>query len=97
MLVTVSTTFIILTGPYAIGYGLYGNDIPLLLYASVQLLQYLNHSINTVLYCITGSRFRHELMKVFGCYTPKRRSTSSMGTNSTSRSIVSNSTSGNDV
>ena len=91
MLLTVSTAFIILTGPYAIGYGVYGNDIPPMLYGPVILLQYLNHSINAVLYCITGSRFRHELMKVFGCYTPKRRSTSSTGTNSAS--IVTNFTS----
>ena len=106
MLVTVSTVFIILTGPVAIGWGVYGDDIPDLVYGPTILLQYLNHSINAVLYSITGSRFRHELMKVFGCYTQKRRakslivtnSTSSMATNSTSMatnptSIATNSTS----
>ena len=98
MLVTVSTAFIILTGPRAIGLTVYAEDIldyPIV-YATVILLQYLNHSINAVLYCISGSRFRNELMKVFGCYKPKRRS-SSMATSSTSRSMVTNTTSVSDV
>ena len=99
MLVTVSTAFIILTGPRGIGLTVYAEDIldyPIV-YATVILLQYLNHSINAVLYCISGSRFRNELMKVFGCYTQKRRSTSSMATSSTSRSMVTNPTSRSDV
>ena len=91
MLVTVSTVFIILTGPSAIGWGVYGNDIPPMVYGPTVLLLFLNHSINAVLYCITGSRFRHELMKVFGCYTLKKRSITSMATNSTSMAINSTS------
>ena len=97
MLVTVSTAFIILTGPASLAVAIYGDNFPAMVYGVTVLLQYLNHSINAVLYCIAGSRFRHELLKVFGCYSPKRRSTSSLGTNSTSRSMVSNSSSGNDV
>ena len=84
MLITVSTAFIILTGPIAIGRAMYAHNLPPMMYGIVVLLQYLNHSINAVLYCITGSRFRHELMKVFGCYKQKMRSTSSMATNPTS-------------
>ena len=84
MLITVSTAFIILTGPMAIGLAVYGDSIPTIVQGSLILLQYLNHSINAVLYCITGSRFRHELMKVLGCYTQKWRSSPSMGTNPTS-------------
>ena len=99
MLVTVSTAFIVLTGPIAIGRAVYAEGMPWLVFGVVILLQYLNHSINAVLYCISGSRFRHELMKVFGCYTLKRRpislivtnSISSMATNSTS--MATNSTS----
>ena len=98
MLVTVSTVFIVLTGPIAFGLALYGEDLSAMVQGSLILLQYLNHSINAVLYCITGSRFRHELMKVLGCYKPKRRATTSMATNSTSKatsptSIVTNPTS----
>ena len=81
MLVTVSTAFIILTGPVAIGFNAYGSSIHPMLYGPAVLLQYLNHSINAVLYCVTGSKFRHELMKVFHHYKPKRRSTSSVATN----------------
>ena len=90
MLVTVSTAFIVLTGPSAIGTAVYEGYMPVMVYGTVILLQYLNHSVNAVLYCITGSRFRHELMKVFGCYKLKR-STSSMPTNS--MSMATNSTS----
>ena len=89
MLVTVSTAFIVLTGSVAIALVVYENHMPDIVYGSVVLLQYLNHSINAVLYCITGSRFRHELLRVFGCYSQK--STSSMATNSTS--IATNHTS----
>ena len=33
--------------------------------AVVVLLSYVNHSINAVFYCASGSRFRTELMKTF--------------------------------
>ena len=45
MLVTVSTVFIILTGPGAIGWGVYGDDIPNMVYGPTIRLQYLNHSV----------------------------------------------------
>ena len=94
MLVTVSTAFIILTGPASVAVAIFGDSAPIMVYGVTVLLQYLNHSINTVLYCISGTRFRHELMKVFGCYT-ERRSASSTATNSMSR--ATNSTSRNDI
>ena len=84
MLVIVSTAFIVLTGPKAIGCAVYAEGMPWLMFGTVILLQYLNHSINALLYCISGFRFRHELVKVFGCYTQKRRSKSLIVTNSTS-------------
>ena len=56
MLVAVSTAFIILTGPVAIGFNAYGNSIHPMLYGPAVLLPYLNHSINAVLYCVTWSR-----------------------------------------
>ena len=91
MLVTVSTAFIVLTGPSAIGFNAYRYSISPLVHESLLLLQYLNHSINAILYCISESRFRLELMKVFGCYKQKRRSTSAMANNHTS--MATNSTS----
>ena len=93
MLVTVSTAFIVLTGPASLDVAIFGDDLPVMVYGVTVLLQYLNHSINAVLYCISGSRFRHELMKVLGCYSPKRKSTSSVASNFSSMSMVTNSTS----
>ena len=73
MVVTVSVTFILLTAPSAV-------DIPQIsgtlikdnqlsnnpLYrAFMNFAQYLNHSINGVLYIMVGSRFRKELLKIF--------------------------------
>ena len=63
MLLTVSFAFVILTGPICIDNLM--KDSPKLLYGISVILQYLNHSINGVLYCITGSRFRQELSGLF--------------------------------
>ena len=43
------------------------DDPPIMVYGVTVILQYLNHSINGVLYSISGSRFRKELMELFGC------------------------------
>ena len=67
MVVTVSVTFPILTAPTAVNMtrsfetqfsnnSLYG--------AFMNFTQYLNHSINGVLYIIVGSKFRNELLKL---------------------------------
>ena len=64
MLITVSLAFLILTGPVAVTYFItLGPD--LLLRAVIVPMRYINHSINAVLYCVSGSRFRNELMKTF--------------------------------
>ena len=70
MVVTVSVTFLLLTAPSAVAAALYrwyfiGNNVPLYR-AYMNLTQYLNHSINGILYCIVGSRFRGEILKIFG-------------------------------
>ena len=68
MIVTVSVTFLLLTAPSAVSsstfrrYSLTKN-YPLYR-AYMNLTQYLNHSINGVLYCIVGSRFRSEMFKI---------------------------------
>ena len=78
MVVAVSVTFLILTVPAAVhlalwpGIKLSNNPI----YSVIKnFAQYLNHSINGVLYCIVGSRFRNELLKLF-CQEEKSGDTS---------------------
>ena len=65
-LLLLSITFIILTGPVSI-YPATTNEPNKIVYTAVILIQYLNHGINAVLYCIVGSRFRTELMKTIKC------------------------------
>ena len=69
MVVTVSVTFLILTGPSAVHsvfYKWYSLRDNLPLYrAFMNLTQYLNHSINGVLYIMVGSKFRMEVIKIF--------------------------------
>ena len=68
MVVTVSVTFLILTAPTAVYSSLFYvfdlADNPLYR-AFMNFTQYLNHSINGVLYIIVGSTFRMELLKIF--------------------------------
>ena len=64
MVVTVSITFLLLTAPTGVGDVLGLPSIPLYR-AFMNLTQYLNHSIDGVLYCIVGSRFRRELLNLF--------------------------------
>ena len=78
MLIFVSFAFLILTGPIAITYSYITDDPPVIVYGVTVLLQYLNHSTNGVLYCISGSRFRQELKNLFSCYRTKRAVTSSI-------------------
>ena len=65
MVITVSMMFIILTSPVALdnatGSRLASNP---LYHVFMIIMQYLNHSINGVLYCVVGSKFRTKLMKI---------------------------------
>ena len=63
MVVTVSVTFILLTAPVAMASGktLSRDSI---YYAFQIIMRYLNHSINGLLYCIVGSKFIKELLKL---------------------------------
>ena len=75
MLVSVSVTFVILTAPLAIFrsyfsvYGAYKSPhmqaVYYLSHHFCHKLWYVNNAVNFFLYCITGSRFRRELMIVF--------------------------------
>ena len=77
MVVTVSVTFIILTAPSAVSvsvmHSFYLEDLPFYR-AFMNLTEYLNHSINGVLYCVVGSRFRAELIKIFSRKQKRRNS-----------------------
>ena len=66
MLLTISFTFIILTGPIVLLNSIWPEeDYPDLAFKITITLQYLNHGINGILYCCSGSRFRNELKKLF--------------------------------
>ena len=94
MVVTVSITFLILTAPTAVSLILlrwYPLVYKFPLYrAFMNLTQYLNHSINGVLYCIVGSRFRKELLKIF-CRKKRLKSRSTSGSNNTNLVTISES------
>ena len=67
MVVTVSVTFLILTAPTAVDQALWHNiqlSNNTMYWVFMNFTQYLNHSINGVLYIIVGSRFRNELFKI---------------------------------
>ena len=67
ILITVSLTFIILTGPVSIYYSIVKRTTDSLIYVVLHLPKYLNHGINGLMYCIAGSKFRHELMELIYC------------------------------
>ena len=67
MVVTISVTFLLLTAPVGVDNAL-SSIIELqmkpLFEVFMNVTQYLNHSVNGVLYCIVGSRFRSEIFKL---------------------------------
>ena len=77
MLVTVSVMFILLTGPLAIGTALEMQFHPMVQILVFTIPQYLNHSINGVLYCVVGTRFRKELMNALCCCKFRRNGANS--------------------
>ena len=80
MLLTVSFAFLILTGPMCVYTSMIENDLPEIVYGVTVILQYINHSINGILYCITGSRFRQELMTLFSFFITKSTGTNNRNT-----------------
>ena len=89
MVVTVSATFLLLTAPIGVQQAMfrYTSLVNSPFYRTfMNITTYLNHSINGVLYCIVGSRFRKELMDLFSRNQQKRNTS----LNSTSVEILSN-------
>ena len=70
MLITVSVMFLCLTAPAALSYAMTIVPDPVI-YSVIVLLVYSNHSINRILYCIVGSRFRQELVNTIFCCRKK--------------------------
>ena len=94
MVVTVSVTFLILTAPTVVNQALW--HVILLANNPMYLVfmiftQYLNHSINGVLYCIVGSRFRRELLNLFYCKKVCKDISTSHSLNTTSVTNISGS------
>ena len=73
MLVTVSVTFIISTGPSAVVYFITHYPHPIT-EAVVRIMANLNHAINGILYCVVGSRFRKEVLDIVCCCKRKNQS-----------------------
>ena len=69
LVVAVSVTFLLLTSPTAGNIQQISGTVLLpnnpLYRALMNITQYLNHSINGILYILVGSRFRKELLKIF--------------------------------
>ena len=91
MLLTVSFAFIILTAPISIAFSIMDSP-PAIVYGVTIILLYLNHSINGILYSISGSRFREELKNLFLCGqgTSVKTKTKADQSNSTLQSASSN-------
>ena len=90
VLLTVSTMFIILTGPLVIA--TYTKKIyPIFVQIFLLILPlYLNHSINGVLYCIVGTKFRNELINLIRCHCKNKPSNvSELSTKKTTLLVLS--------
>ena len=71
ILITVSLTFIILTGPDSIFYTIVEDSFDPVIYVALRLPKTLNHGINGLMYCIVGSKFRQELIELICCRKKK--------------------------
>ena len=91
MLITVSIMFIILTGPIAAIDNSVQVTVHAVIWAIVVLLRFTNNSINAVLYCVSGTRFRNELMKTFPFRLCKKNTNLRSGSQSVS-SLTGNTT-----
>ena len=79
MLLAVSFAWLVLSTPYTVidivrhvdicGRSCASTRIVIICY----MFAYLNHSINFFLYCLTGRKFRNQLIKMCCCYTPNIR------------------------
>ena len=87
ILITVSVTFVLLTSPANIMYSITHNPNQIL-QAVAYILACMNHSINAVLYCIVGSRFRQEVANTLCCRTEKHRHNSQWKNSDIKSSVI---------
>ena len=94
MVVTISVMFLVLTTLTAVNQALL-EVIPLqddpIYFVFMIFTQYLNHSINGVLYCIVGTRFRKEFLKILCRKGRGSDISTSHSINNTSLSMISGS------
>ena len=90
MLITVSLAFLILTGPVAVTYVIVV-DSDQILQAIIVIMRYTNNCINAVLYCMSGSRFRNEMMKTFPFWLCKKNTNNLRGGSQSASSLTGNS------
>ena len=67
ILITISLTFMILTGPVSIYYALVKVSTDPMVYVTLHMPKVLNHGVNSVMYCIVGSKFRREFIDLICC------------------------------
>ena len=67
ILITVSLTFVILTGPASIYLPVVKDNSDLIVHALLHVPKTLNHDLNSVMYCVVGSKFRRELIELICC------------------------------
>ena len=82
ILITVSVTFIMLTGPFNIYYSMTTYQHPLI-DIILRWPMDLNHGINGLLYCVVGSKFRKELVDFLCCRKMDSSGQSRKGVNET--------------
>ncbi|XP_041374784.1 thyrotropin-releasing hormone receptor-like [Gigantopelta aegis] len=83
MLLLVSFSFLLLTGPMGIVLiveryvwiprTLKQTAVSRLLHSVIDNMMYMNHAINFMFYCFTGRKFRNELKRMCCCFACKRR------------------------
>ena len=94
MLIIVSVMFLVLTGPLSIIDNSVDRLSNQLLQIGLVICRYTNHSINAVLYCISGSRFRNELLKTFPFRLCRKETTNLRSASQSVSSLTGNSTRG---
>lgn len=79
LLLTLSFTWLILTSPYNIwsltgyrGTEKSNKENTLLLKTILFTMMYINHALNFYIYCLTGRKFRGELMNFLKCQKPEK-------------------------
>lgn len=66
-LMVICVSWLLLSTPYCLMDNIHALKTNILVRTIAYLLIYVNHAINFYIYCLTGQKFRHELLRAFGC------------------------------